>query len=397
MVAGNPARRLPPTALATCVVPWDDRLRFAEEDFRAHVRLVAAHMTRHLYIFGTAGEGYAVTDAQFRDIARVFWDEAGQNGVTPMLGVISNSLGTVIERLEFGLELGYRQFQVSFPSWGRVSDPERDTFFRETCGRFTQAQFLHYNTPRGGRVLTGAEYGQLAREYASLAAVKFTSSDAAVVAELVQNAAPVQCFLTEPAYVLANGDCGLLVSLSGARLDLPGRFMAARGASLRELGALAKAIDELLEDSFRAACPAAHMDGAYEKVLARAHGARLALRLLPPYQGASEEAYRRFESGLGLLPGLERRSLRGDRAFGATACAARAEPGRGPGHHRAGRLTARRAGLVPLGRDRDPRQHPPHHGQGQGPRTRPTGGLLRGRPGRRRVPDAVRPRGYRRR
>jgi dihydrodipicolinate synthase/N-acetylneuraminate lyase len=296
---------MPATVLATCVLPWDDRLRFAEDDFRAHVRLVAARMTRHLYIFGTAGEGYAVTEAQFRHIARVFWDEARQCGVTPMLGVISTSLGTVIERLEFGLDLGYRQFQISFPAWGRVSDPERDVFFRETCGRFPQAQFLHYNTPRGGRVLTGREYGRLASEHASLAAVKFTSSDPAVVAELVNNAAPVQCFLTEPAYVLANGDCGLLVSLSGVRLDLPGRFKAARDDALGELGRLAGAVDDLLEECFRADCPAAHMDGAYEKVLARAHGAELALRLLSPYQGATEEAYRRFEAGLGLLAGLD--------------------------------------------------------------------------------------------
>ena len=305
MALNSAARRLPPTVLATCVLPWDDQFGFAEDDFRAHVRLVAAHMTRHLYIFGTAGEGYAVTDAQFQDIARIFWDEARQCGVTPMLGVISTSLGTVIERVEFGLDLGYRQFQISFPSWGRLSDTERDVFFGETCGRFTQAQFLHYNTPRGGRVLTGREYGRLAGEYASLAAVKFTSSDAAVVTELVTNAGPVQCFLTEPAYVLANGDCGLLVSLSGVRLDLPGRFKAARDAELRELGRLAEAVDGLLEECFRADCPSAHMDGAYEKVLARAHGANLALRLVSPYQGATEDAYRRFDAGLSRLPGLD--------------------------------------------------------------------------------------------
>jgi dihydrodipicolinate synthase/N-acetylneuraminate lyase len=89
----EPARRLPPTVLATCVLPWDDRLRFDEDAFREHVRLVAAHMTRHLYVFGTAGEGYVVTGAQFRDVARVFWDEARRCAVTPMLGVISNSLG----------------------------------------------------------------------------------------------------------------------------------------------------------------------------------------------------------------------------------------------------------------------------------------------------------------
>ena len=153
MTDPEPARRLPPTVLATCVLPWDDRLRLDEGAFREHVRLVAARMT-------------------------------------PMLGVISNSLGTVIERLEFGLGLGYRQFQISFPAWGRVGDAEGDVFFRETCGRFGQAQFLHYNTPRGGRVLTGAEYGRLAAEHASLAAVKFTSSDPAVVAELVRERGP---------------------------------------------------------------------------------------------------------------------------------------------------------------------------------------------------------------
>ncbi len=151
-------RCMPPTILATCVLPWDEDLRFLEEDFREHVRLVAEHVTRHIYIFGTAGEGYAVTDGQFRVISRIFWDAALSHGVTPMLGVISNSLGTVIERIEFGIETGFRQFQVSFPSWGAVSDAERDAFFTEVCGRFGQAQFLHYNIPRGRRVLTGAEY-----------------------------------------------------------------------------------------------------------------------------------------------------------------------------------------------------------------------------------------------
>ena len=300
--------RMPPTILATCVLPWDSRLRFREADFRAHVRLIAENVTRHIYIFGTAGEGYAVTDSQFRSIAQAFWDEAENCDVTPMLGVIGTSLGTVIERIEFGIETGFRQFQVSFPSWGVVSDAERDTFFREICGRFGEAQFLHYNIPRGRRVLTGAEYKQLADKHANLAAVKFSSSDAAVVRELVNGCGPLQCFLTEPAYVLARDyvDCGLLVSLSGARLDLPARFAVASGDDLRELGRLAYEIDDLLEQCFRATSPQAHMDGAYEKVLARAHGARLPLRLLPPFEGASEDSCRQFLSGLRRLPGLQR-------------------------------------------------------------------------------------------
>src|SRR6478672_3104308 len=93
MTSPEPARRMPPTALATCVLPWDDRLRFDEAAFREHVRLVAAHMTRHLYVFGTAGEGYAVTETQFRDIARVFWDEARRCAATPMLGASATRWG----------------------------------------------------------------------------------------------------------------------------------------------------------------------------------------------------------------------------------------------------------------------------------------------------------------
>jgi dihydrodipicolinate synthase/N-acetylneuraminate lyase len=305
--ASASGRRMPPTVLATCVLPWDDQLRFGEEQFREHIRLLADNVTRHIYVFGTAGEGYAVTDSQFRDITTIFWDETQACQVTPMLGVISNSLGTVIERVEFGAQTGFRQFQVSFPSWGAVSDGERDSFFREVCDRFPDAQFLHYNIPRGRRVLTGAEYEQLGRRHPNLAAIKFSSNDAAVVRELVTGCGPLQCYLTEPAYVLARhyADCGLLVSLSGAHLDLPRRFADATGAELRKLGELAYRIDDLLEQCFRETCPQAHMDGAYEKVLARAHGATLPLRLLPPFQGATEESCRRFLAGLRELPGLD--------------------------------------------------------------------------------------------
>ncbi len=47
------------------------------------------------------------------------------------------------------------------------------------------------------------------------------------------------------------------------------------------------------------------MDGAYEKLLARAHGARLPLRLLPPFQGATEDGCERFIAGLGSLRGID--------------------------------------------------------------------------------------------
>jgi dihydrodipicolinate synthase/N-acetylneuraminate lyase len=302
-------RRLSPSVLATCVVPWDETFSFAEDDFRAHVAMMAASMTNHLYIFGTAGEGHAVTEKQFRHIADAFADESARHGVTPMLGVVGLSLGTVLERIEYGLTAGYRQFQISFPAWGRLSDPECDLFFDTVCGRFPEAAFLHYNTPRGGRVLAGAEYGRLAARHPNLVALKFTSGDPDVVREVVRGCWPMQCFFTEPAYAIARRageQCGLLVSLSGVRPDLPGRLLAASGAELDRLDRLFGRVHALLLECLGDAAAAVHMDGAFEKIIARAHGAAMPLRLLPPFAGADEVAFRRFRDGLAEL--LEGRS-----------------------------------------------------------------------------------------
>ena len=67
--------------LANCCVPWDEDCGFAEEVFRRQVRRLIAHGIRDLYIFGTAGEGYAVTDRQFDEITRAFLDETRGDGV----------------------------------------------------------------------------------------------------------------------------------------------------------------------------------------------------------------------------------------------------------------------------------------------------------------------------
>jgi dihydrodipicolinate synthase/N-acetylneuraminate lyase len=298
------SRRLAPTILATCVLPWDEDYKLMEGAFREHVRLIARAITRHIYVFGTAGEGYAVTEEQFRQVAEIFHDEATRNDVTPMLGVISLSLGTIVSRIELGRSIGYRQFQLSFPRWGVVTDAELDVFFAETCGRFQDCQFLHYNTVRGGRILTGADYAVLGARHENLVAIKFTSSDVATVTELVSGADPIQCFFTEYAYAIAKKhgfEAGLLMSLSGMHQRLGKAFVAASGARLDEL------LDAMTEaDDLLAACidrDKVHMDGGDEKMIARAHGAEVPLRLLPPYSYGSEEGMERFAAGLAEIMG----------------------------------------------------------------------------------------------
>src|SRR5688572_10458282 len=150
-------KRFPCCILATCVVPWDERGQCRDELFVHQVRSLL-RLTPHLYIFGTAGEGYAVTEEQFRHIARLFTDTMREGGGTPMVGVISASLPTIVERIEWCRQIGVRQFQISLPCWGALTDRELLTFFRETCGRFGDCQFLHYNLLRAQRLVTPQEY-----------------------------------------------------------------------------------------------------------------------------------------------------------------------------------------------------------------------------------------------
>jgi hypothetical protein len=279
-------------------VPWDERGRFLEQPFRQLAGALVADLTPDLYVFGTGGEGHAVSDAQFREVAAAFADELAVRGGRPMLGVISLSLTTVIERIELGCELGYEAFQLSLPSWGALGDDEVDAFFRETCARFPDRRFLHYNVGRAKRILRGADYHRLAQAHPNLVALKFSSSDWRVVDELVRGAGEIRCFLTEHAFALARDrhDVGLLASVVSLDLAKAREFHAARGDRLRALLAEVEELDALLERCVDD--PRVHIDAAFDKLIARVHAPDLPLRLLPPYRGADEAAFERLHAQL---------------------------------------------------------------------------------------------------
>ncbi len=287
--------------LATCCVPWQADYTFAEGIFRRSVRHLIANGIRDLYIFGTAGEGYAVTEAQFDAITRAFLAETHGDGVQSMVGLISPSLPTVIERIERARALGARRFQLTLPGWGALRDPEVETFFRETCGRFPDCEFLHYNLLRTGRILTGAEYGRLAAQYPNLVATKNSTTDEARLRSLLADAPQLQHFITEAGFAKAAalGECGLLISLASTNLAL-GRqyFRAGHGQDLALLGTMQQELAEMLADLLALVSPSAHMDGAYDKLFCRLHDPEFPLRLLPPYASVSDATFERYAAEL---------------------------------------------------------------------------------------------------
>jgi 4-hydroxy-tetrahydrodipicolinate synthase len=287
-------KRYRPCILATCCVPWNERFEFEEETFRRSVRHQIACGIRDLYIFGTAGEGYAITESQFDAVTRVFLDETKADGIQGMVGLISQSLPTLIERIERATAMGATRFQLSLPSWGVLNDAELQTFFRETCGRFPNAEFLHYNLMRSGRIITGTEYGRLAGEFPNLVATKNSTADEARLRSLFTDAPQLQHFITEVGFAKAAlmSECGFLISFTSTNFVRARHyFHACRDRDAAKIASIAADFDGLIAAFKEAVGSSAHMDGAFDKLFCRIHDPAFPLRLLPPYDGVSDERF----------------------------------------------------------------------------------------------------------
>lgn len=276
----------------SCELPWDEDQRLMEDAFRAQV-LKTLESFNHLYIFGTAGEGYAVTLSQFIEVAEVFWDETDKPDVHPMVGIIAMSTSQVIERIALVYEIGFRVFQITLPSWSALSDDETIMFFKDVCGTFPDVQFLHYNSPHLKRVLLIEDYQRIEAVVQNLVATKFESASPGEARKLVTQIS-LQHFLGEGnfSWGCLHGECSLLAFTA---LLSPARVLAffelGLNRQVSELFQVADEIDSVVEALYRPVADLPLVDGAYDKILARASGVEIPLRMLSPYEGCDITTY----------------------------------------------------------------------------------------------------------
>jgi dihydrodipicolinate synthase/N-acetylneuraminate lyase len=218
-----------------------------------------------------------------------------------LVGVISLSLATVVERIERARADGARRFQISLPSWGALRDSEVGVFFDETCGRFPDCEFLHYNLQRAQRLITPTEYGRLAERHPNLVATKNSTTDSQRLRGLLSEAPQLQHFITEAGFAEAAmvSECGLLISVANTNTAL-GRayFEAGRRRDGTALAGIQREASELIAELVKLAGSEVHMDGAFDKMFCRVNDPGFPLRLLPPYASVSEATYRRFAAML---------------------------------------------------------------------------------------------------
>ena len=293
--------RYPRTVLGTVCLPWRGDGTLNETVFRRTVTNLVQAGLPDLYVFGTAGEGYAVTDSVFRRVAALFAQTmADAGGAKPMVGVISLSLPTMIERIAYCRTLGIDTFQFSLPGWSVTTDDEVRRAFAEICGRFPDAQFLHYNLLRAGRLVSPRLYAELTEAHPNLVATKYGGGDPVMITGLLRHAPQLRHFFTELGYYLGAplGDCALLTSISSSHPKRAFDYLRAGAegdavgfaALYRELCGVLHALLESAGGSF--------VDGAYDKMIHKLSEPDFPLALLPPYQSTSEAAFLAYRDAL---------------------------------------------------------------------------------------------------
>lgn len=280
--------------LVSCEIPWTEQEEFMEDLFREEVRRTLSVGFNNLYVFGTAGEGYAVDTPRFRRIVDVFFEETDKDGVFPQVGIIGLSTANILERLSYAYEVGFRTFQISMPSWGALNDNEVMKFFTDVCGAYPDCRFLHYNLPRTKRLLTGDDYRGLADAVPNLAATKNTATNHYTTIDLIEKSPEIQHFLGEAMFPFGTlyGECSLLSSYGPA---FPSKskqlFEYAVTGQVEKLFRLHKEYLVVVNDVSAPVRKYERIDGAYDKLWVRLGGLPMPLRLLSPYESLPEHTY----------------------------------------------------------------------------------------------------------
>jgi dihydrodipicolinate synthase/N-acetylneuraminate lyase len=243
----------------------------------------------------TAGEGYALNDARFRQVVDIFAGLTIRDGLDPQIGFVGLSMARIMERFQTAYDMGIRMFQISLPSWGALDEPEALLYLKTVCGRFPDCRFLHYNLPRAKRIIRGAEYDRTCEVVPNLVATKNSSTDYARTADLMRNAPRLQHFFLEGNFALGCtlGECSLLCSYDALYPKSTWQFFEAGvNRDLPELFRIARLLWETGEDLF-AHCTRDMIDGSYDKTFMGLRNPWFSNRMLPPYIGFSEEESRK--------------------------------------------------------------------------------------------------------
>ena len=296
-------KRFPKLQLCAACVPWTEDFQLDVPVFRKGIRLLCENGAESIYLFGTAGEGYAVDKVQYLQIVNEFMDQMkAYPNVIPMVGVISMSMTEIMERIRLAGELGVRYFQISFPNWGAVSNEEALVFFKTVCGAFPEYSFMHYNNAlRSRKRLAPKDYQRLVEEIPNLVAVKFPGPSFNEIHEFANMDLPLRVFFLEYAYgygSMVYGEFGFLASITNCSYKIMRQYY--RAGAEKDWDTILKIHNDFpaAYDALFSNCPGDKIDSSYYNLYLQFEIPEFSGRILPPYVGCTDEQIEGFKADL---------------------------------------------------------------------------------------------------
>ena len=278
--------------LVSVPIPWDPGERLLADKLRRAIAKLLGEGCDGVYLFGTSGEGYAVTDAEFREIVEIFAEETREAGVFRQVGCFGFSAGQVKERLAMVQAAGVEGAQITLPCWKELTDAELLRYFADVCGAFPDTTFLFYNNPRDKRRLTGKELARAASVAPNLLGAKTGSGTGLDFYEIIAESPMIRHFVTEAAFLFCRplGAAGLIPSSNYASPPTSRAYYEAVMAG--DEAEAARLHRHIVAFFAKTAWPlfakSGYIDGAIDKAYAKIGGMDIPLTMKSPYQRMSD-------------------------------------------------------------------------------------------------------------
>lgn len=276
--------------LVSVPMSWDEEGRLDETGFKGAIARLIERGCDGMYLFGTSGEGYSLTDREFEQCVQVFARETSSFAGFRQVCCFGLSVAQVCERCGIVRDNGIEGVQVTLPFWKELTNSEVTAFFNRVCSSFPSISFLLYNNPRNKRRLNGRELAELGASTDNFHAVKTGSGAWLDFFDLLSEAPLLRHFVTEAPYFFAQplGAAGLIPSSNYA---WPHRCRAYHEAIQRGDVASAQKMQREIVSFFHAtAVPLlqkGYIDGAIDKAYARIGGMDIKSHMRAPYQPLS--------------------------------------------------------------------------------------------------------------
>jgi dihydrodipicolinate synthase/N-acetylneuraminate lyase len=285
--------------LVSVPLPWDQDDQFSPDLFHKAIQKLLQEGCDGLYLFGTSGEGYAVSDDEFTQIVDVFNESTDDFSGFRQVGCFGLSSDQVKNRCRIVLEVGLQSVQITLPFWKELNDLELVRYLSDVCGSFPELSFLLYNNPRNKRKLKGKELEELHGINPNLYAAKTGSGTWLDIFELITESPSLVHFVTEPAFLFSYG-LGTVGLIPSSNYLFPQKSRAYYNAVISNDFHVAHRLHkDIIRFFHKTAVPLVHkgyIDGAIDKAYARIGGMDMPLNMKSPYRSLSNEDYTWLES-----------------------------------------------------------------------------------------------------